>query len=124
MEQPASGGKECGEQAKATHQERISKSSKNYYGMERIKTVDELNAKELDNLARLAHDLGADAADQQEHTQGEIEQLAEETLARILASLETEAGRRLFTTNFYRGWRFVQTDSAEWEGRIVDPTGA
>ncbi len=79
----------------------------------------DLSSKELDTLARLAHDLGFEAANHQECSQDRIEQIGKDTLARLKSLLGTEQIRRLFVTNFYRGWRFAQTESREWEERLT-----
>lgn len=83
----------------------------------------DLSNKELDTLARLAHDLGfeaADDADDQERTQEQIEQIGRDTLARLISAMGQENIVHLFTVNFYRGWRFEQTDSRKWEERLID----
>jgi hypothetical protein len=81
--------------------------------------ADELTAKELDTLARLAHDLGVDLADTEERTQDQIEQIGAETMARLISAMGQKNIARLFVLNFYRGWRFAQTDSREWEERVT-----
>ncbi len=79
----------------------------------------ELSTREREHLLRLAHDLGQDAACPNAHSQSEIEQRGRETHARLLAWLETDEAGRLFVHNFFRGWRFAQTDSREWEERKI-----
>ena len=72
----------------------------------------ELTIKELDTLARVAHDIGAESADERPHTPEQIEQIGTDTLERLVTLLQTEQVRRLFVLNFQRGYRFAQSDSS------------
>lgn len=77
----------------------------------------ELCRAELDALARLGHDLGVEASDAQERTQRQVEQIGAETLARLVAAMGQKPIADLFARNFFRGWRFAQTGTRQWEER-------
>ncbi len=81
--------------------------------------METMSKRELDTLARFAHDLGHDNADDQECTQEQIEQIGQAKLERLRTVLSDEQIGRLFVANFVRGWRFAETDSREWEGRVL-----
>ncbi len=85
--------------------------------------METVNAQELKQIMLQAHSLGYDAyqaADEDETPEAAIEQAGNDTLTRLIAALGQEPIKRLFVVNFFRGWRFAETDQRRYEEVVIE----